>query len=109
MVRANVNAIAPCDPQYIEALGLAVHNFAWLEHHIIWLIEELEPNYWEEYAAKAKTAGAQLTATVIKRGNVAHSYDARGLLSRRAVFGPNGTAIYDMRGRQVSFTPDIRR
>jgi hypothetical protein len=58
VVRANVNAIAPCDPQYIEALGLAVHNFAWLEYHVIWVIEELEPNYWEAYASKAKTAGA---------------------------------------------------
>jgi hypothetical protein len=53
-----MNAIAPCDPQYIEALGLAVHNFAWLEYHVIWVIEQLEPNYWGDYASKTKSAGA---------------------------------------------------
>jgi hypothetical protein len=42
----NVNAVPPYDPQYIEALGLAVHNFAWLEYNVVWIIEQLEPNYW---------------------------------------------------------------
>jgi hypothetical protein len=54
----NVNGIAPCDPQCIEALGLAVHNFAWLEFNVVWIIEELEPNYWGDYVSKEKSAGA---------------------------------------------------
>lgn len=57
----NVNAIPPCDRQYIDALGLAVHNFAWLEHNVVWIIEQLEPNYWGYYASKEKSAGAVAT------------------------------------------------
>jgi hypothetical protein len=53
----NVNSIAPCDPQYIDALGLAVHNFAWLEYNVVWIIELLEPSYWGEYVLKEKSAG----------------------------------------------------
>jgi hypothetical protein len=44
-----------------------------------------------------------------KRGNTMNYHNAQGRVVRRAVFGPNGTAIYDMRGRLVSSTPDARR
>jgi hypothetical protein len=54
----NVNAVPPYDPQYIEALGLAVHNFAWLEYNVVWIIEQLEPNYWGDYVSNEKGAGA---------------------------------------------------
>jgi len=52
-----VNSLAPCDPEYIEALGHAVYNFAWLEHNVVWVIELLEPDYWREYVSKEKSAG----------------------------------------------------
>jgi hypothetical protein len=50
-------SIAPCDPEYIEALGHAVYNFAWLEYNVVWVVELLEPSYWGEYVSKAKSAG----------------------------------------------------
>jgi hypothetical protein len=53
----NVNRIAPCDPRYIEALGHAVYNFAWLEHNVVWAFEKLEPGYWGDYVSKGKSAG----------------------------------------------------
>ena len=35
-----------------------MYSFAILEHHVIWIIEQLEPGYWQDYALKEKTAGA---------------------------------------------------
>ena len=39
---------APRDPEYVEALGRAVYNFAYLEWAIVNIIERLEPGYPQE-------------------------------------------------------------
>jgi len=48
---------APRDPEYVEALGRAVYNFAYLEWAIVNIIERLEPGYVYEYLSQKKTAG----------------------------------------------------
>src|SRR5262245_32095610 len=40
---------APRDPEYVEARGRAVYNFAYLEWAIVNIIERLEPGYVYEY------------------------------------------------------------
>jgi hypothetical protein len=47
-----------CDAQYIEALGLAVYNFAMLEYNVAYIIERLKPGYMREYISQKKTAGS---------------------------------------------------
>jgi hypothetical protein len=46
-----------CDPEYIEALGRAVYNFAVLEISVVWIVEHFKPGYLGEYGAQEKTAG----------------------------------------------------
>jgi hypothetical protein len=46
-----------CDPQYIEALGRAVYNFAILELNIVYIIDRLESGYATQYFSGKKTAG----------------------------------------------------
>ena len=46
-----------CDPQYIEALGYAVFNFAILEYSIANIIERLRRGYVWEYISQEKPAG----------------------------------------------------
>jgi hypothetical protein len=45
------------DPEYVEGLGRAVYNFAYLEWAIVNIIERLEPGYVHEYVSQKKTTG----------------------------------------------------
>jgi hypothetical protein len=43
-----------CDPEYIEALGRAVYNFAVLEISVVWIMEHFKQGYLGEYGSQEK-------------------------------------------------------
>jgi hypothetical protein len=52
--------------------------------------------------------GGRLTGYGTRRGNVLKFYNASGRHVRTGVFGRNGAAVYDTRGRLLSSTSDVR-
>ena len=107
-----------CDPQYIEALGYAVFNFAILEYSIANIIERLRRGYVWEYISQEKPAGrvAKDFAQAIEQAKghaaeaeltaICHTFDAlknrrNKLLHANPLTGPGGAPALRHQARDI--------
>lgn len=90
----------PVEERYLNAVGRATYNFAYLEWAIVWIAEKLNPGYVN--SVRGKTAGciaADFESAVLRQ-----SIDP-GLKNRLATLASNFKALVEQRNGLVHANP----